>query len=307
MGDKQQFSSPSAYAGNRRGRKVASIVGGVCALAAGVIILMSYLVPSTGFVASIDYEKAAEQASLLRLRGSRSGKGPGGQGPEEGQLNGGDSTILHMEEVKNAYPIDAEGVLAQYEALKKSETGLDGAQAIAKEGHPSLGMFYTFYLSYESNDEKAPAALNYDFSLSYSNYITGSGGNTLLSYLRVLICVEHPGQAEEHYWFAMSSSTINAENDYREAVSVFTWNENHDERTASFKDGDIAYCQPFVISTEEKTLGRVPSLPIVKNAKETRFTVAVYLEGWDPDCVSYRTGESLAFNAQFTINPVETL
>jgi hypothetical protein len=298
MGDKKQFSSPSAYARNRRGRKIAGIVGACCAAGAGIVVLMSYLMPTSGFVAKISYDKKAEEAAFLRLRGNKNSKGT-----EQEKALGQETSILREEEVTNAYPTDAEHVLSEYQKLKDAGK-LDGAQVISKQAEEgeseqsalNLGVFYTFYLS-----NTAEKDLSFNLSLSYSNYRPGSTtlGTSLYSYLRVLICVDEGAGNETHHWFAMASATHNEYGDTREAVSKYS-PDIEGNRIATFADGDTYYCTEFDI--ENKLFGRVDNLVIAPN-KETRFTVAVYLEGWDPDCKGQpNLGESLAISAEFALN-----
>ena len=299
MGDKKQFSSPSAYARNRRGRKIAGIVGACCAAGAGIVVLMSYLMPTSGFVAKISYDKKAEEAAFLRLRGNKSAKGT-----DEDKALGQETSILRSEEVTNAYPTDAEYILSEYQRLKDAGT-LDGAQIISKtegEGEAEqralcVGAFYTFYLS-----NTAEKDLSLNLSLSYSNYRQGSTGvgTSLYSYLRMLICVDEGKGSETHHWFAMASSKPNEYGDMREAVSRYS-PDIDGNRVATYADGDTYYCEQFDI--ENQLLGRVDNLVLAKNGGETRFTVAVYLEGWDPDCKDQpMIGEQLSISAVFALN-----
>lgn len=309
MGENKQFSSPNAYARNRRGRKAAGIISVICGSAIGVAILISFLLPSTGFVTKIDYQTKAEEAALLTLRGSRAGQGTalGGQGEGEsgdpstpGGQEGQRTSILKDQGLTEALPATASDILSFYEENKAAGT-LDEAQLVphSKDGQ-NAGILYTFFL----NNSSETKDLGYNFSLSYSNYQAGKGGDfkgtSLYSYLRIIICIdEGEGADEQHYWFAMASSTQNAEGDAREAVSKFSRDVNG-VRSALYADGDIFYCDTF--DTENKVLGYVPNLKI-KPGRETRFTVAVYLEGEDPDCKGEpNIGESLAINAEFSLN-----
>ena len=297
MGDKKQFSTPSAYAGNRRGRKIAGIVGGICALGIAAAVLMSFLMPASGFVTKIDVTKKAEEAALLRLRGSRSARGS--DGSEKGDRLGQGTEILREQPLTSAYPVTADFILKAYESEKAKGT-LDGSQIIphTTEGQ-NAGIFYTFYLSNDSDRATEAKTLGYNFSLTYSNYVsTASVGASLYSYLRVLICVESEG-AESHYWFAMPSATDNVEGDSREAIS--SWSRDiSGKRSSTYADGEIYYCENFNI--DQQLFGSIPNLSIAPG-KETRFTVALYLEGEDPDCHGQpMVGESISVNAVFSLN-----
>ena len=290
MGDKKPFSTPNAYARNRRGAKIAGIVGGLCVAAVGVVSLIAFMIPSTGFVAQINFQRQAEEAAKLRLRGNKSAKGD--ETKDKALAQG--SQILRYESMKNAVPGQAEDVLA---FLKNTE--LDGAQVIPHEADGyNIGMAYTFYLSNPSPDD-----VIFNLGVTYDNHIssTVSQAGSLFSYLRILVVVDD-GVKESHNWFALAGTTLNDEGNSREPIS--RWSENADgTRTATFADGDTYYCENFNVA--EKQLGYLSNLTI-KAGKETRFTVVVYPEGWDPDCKGVSpNGESLAICTEFSVIPPE--
>ena len=299
MGEKNKFSSPGAYAGNRRGRKAAGIIGGVCATGAGLIVLIAFLMRPTSFTTFINNDEKAEDAQSLRLK---TGMGQGAQdidNDESGQ------PMVVYESLKSAWPTTAKTMLEKYQELRTADK-LTDAQIIKSENQQStdqLGIIYNVYL--ENTGEKA---LPYQFSINLADYTKGDQkypASSLYSYLRIVICVADVAnpESEVHHWFAATSNTTNVENDHREAVSAYTASADK-VRTASYCDKNVKnvkneqgetvpqespedqwiwYTNPFVDSTESQQMALVPNLTIQPKAT-TRFSVIVYLEGNDPDC-----------------------
>lgn len=297
MGEKNKFSSPGAYAGNRRGRKVAGIVGGICGTGAGLIVLIALLMHPTSFVTVINNDVKAEDAVALRLKNSVTG--PGHEGTT---VIDDDPQIIVEKSIDAAWPTTAKDILGYYEGLKASDR-LNGAQVYEKseEGlKDQFGMLYSIYL-----DNTGDKTLNYQFSLRLSDYNPPSNdASSIYSYLRVAICtapVADPA-SESHHWYAATSSTKNSDGNSKEAISSWTA-DAAGVRTATYADplGDIAYAEPFADSTNQGELALLTNLTI--NAKSTtRFTVIVYLEGNDPDCKGQPPqGESFAMTAEFSL------
>ena len=280
MGE-NKFSSPNAYAGNRRGRRIAAIVGGTCAFGAGIIILIAFLMTSSTFTTVIDQSKHAEDAVFLHLKPSPSAS---------------ESAILLADPIDKAWTSTAKTVLSWYEDVKKQENGLTGTQIFTRDGidNEQLAWCNSFYLSNSSPDK----ALSYQFNLSISNYQKPSNDAvSIYNYIRIVVAVEQNG-VEERYWYAARSSTQGTDegaSDYREAVSKVTINDEG-YRVSLFSDGETKYCEIFgddSILTFENA---------IQPGQTTRFSIIAYLEGEDPDCRGNAPqGESFVLKGDFAL------
>lgn len=281
MGDKQ-FSSPNAYAGNRRGRKVAAIAAGICALGASVIVLIAFMMNSNSFTTVLDRSKNAEDAAFLHLKSNPA-------------IPSSESDVLIADPIDKAWTTTAKTVLNWYDGLKSSEEGLIGTKIFTRAGREDeqLAWCNSFYLDSTAPDK----TLNYQFKLSLSNYQKPSNDAvSIYNYLRIVVCIDD-GQTEERLWYAARSSNMGTSadpEDYREAVSTYIEEDGY--RVAQFKDGTTSYCDIFdgdTLVTLERSI--VPSIT-------TRYSIIAYLEGNDPDCRgNVPQGENFVLKGEFAL------
>ncbi|MCR4562991.1 MAG: hypothetical protein K5694_07315 [Bacilli bacterium] len=231
-----------------------------------------------------------DSSGSLSLRTS-----PSGSTEEQGV------TILNAEPATNMECVTAKEVMSYMNTLYEVENLSGANNLISVETGMQQALVYTFYLA---NADKA-AAQAFSYYVSLDSYFSPTNGAVEpYSYLRVLIFENVASSGEHnHAWYgALNSSgagTIEDPTDLRECISSVRNEQPYDyttPRTPIYKDGDMAYCEPF---KDDSRLVEVHNRSIAPG-ESVRFTIVTYFEGEDPDSRKQSPkGSSLALSVHF--------
>lgn len=199
MGEKKQFSSPSAYAGNRRGRKIAAIVGATTASALAIVVIVALLFTKKGAVTVINREGLGdtEMRKLVGLKVSPTGEEV--EATEPGKFN-------------NAWVSRAKDVVAWNDSLTDESFDEKGFATFIKQGHTvtkeadsqpyNYAAARRVYLDNKSTDK----SVEYTVTVHTPEYEGYQNQISSYLFLRVIIEIEDESGTKGRYWYAAPPS-----------------------------------------------------------------------------------------------------
>ena len=202
--------------------------------------------------------------------------------------------------LNNAKPTQAKKALEFYSSLREED--LSGTKVYADEATESqYALVFTFYLENLSPDGDE----SFSFHIGLHDVASPTNGATHpYSYLRLVVYANVVGKGDHfHTFFAAPNSLgegtfVGGENDNRECISEYERYQEGDTtlRKPIFHDGTEGYCENF-----RSSLDSIVSMPLSLGPKEMmRFSLLVYFEGYDPDCIREApVGASLGLTAYF--------
>ncbi len=201
----------------------------------------------------------------------------------------------------NAKPTQAKRALDFYSSLREED--LTGAKVL-NDANGEYALVFTFYVENVSED------VDESFSFHVGLHDVSAPQNEAThpySYLRLVVYANPlSSQSHRHTFFAapndLGEGTVEGgENDNRECISEYERLNERGQvlRKPIYHDEKEGYCQKFL-----PDVNRLIAMPCSLGPRQTmRFSVLVYFEGFDPDCIREApVGAKMGLTAYFGEN-----
>lgn len=280
------YPTSAKYARRRKERNIALIVAGVGLVGVLMLSIVSFLGKVSGqFTIKMDPRVAPTTMKLL-----------------DKPVDGTHKEILTAEGLTNAQVTTASRVFEYVDTLKE-DNNLNGSHNMSKtittngeETKLEFALIYTFYAENVSQNEDAI----FDYQMTIDDYVSPTNAAYQpYTYLRVAL-FENPYVTEGNgkhdvSIYALESTNLNANNDYRECLS--TSHTVDSLRKPAYNYQNNGYCEPF---EDPYTIFNRQGI-VLEPRKMMRFTVVAWLEGNDPECRGEAPEDcSFTFSMNFT-------
>lgn len=283
--DSLLYPTSAKYARRRKQRNIALIVTGVGAVGILMLSVISFLGRVSGqFTIKMDPRVAPTTMKLLD------------------KVDGSYVEQLNAPGLANAHVSTASRVFEEVDQLK-TNNDLNGSNNITRKGTLNgeetsidTALVFTFYAENVSKNEDAI----FDYDLSIDDYTSPSNSSVQpYAYLRVAVFEnlyrEDGLGSHDCTIYALESTNLNANNDYRECLS--TYNTIDSKKLARYSYNGISYCEPFI---DAYTIANRSAITL-EPQKKMRFTVIAWFEGNDPDCYGDAPeGSSITLSMNFS-------
>ncbi len=262
--------------------KLSIAILAACAITLGIILILGQLIGTQpGF--SVQIDGSAKVRKEVYLRSART-----------------DASRLFGQGLANAKPTTADKVLRYFDAINEDES-LNGTHILSNASGAQHALFYTFYLVNASDVEQ-----EFNFSIQLDAYLPPRNldVNHPYSYLRIITFIgeSNGAQFETTIYGAANDQGIGTEEsplDNREAISTFETvsdGETFTYRKPTYFGNSTGFCNNFLENGPSIISQNRSILP----QTVTRYSIALYLEGNDPDCTrSAPEGCRMSLSARF--------